>query len=266
MASASTRECQTSNGERSARSVIVDRYSDDTRHTASVPSASARPTVRAATTMLAASRFRSHSQGPTWVSSKSLTSKTRLRSGVAYVPKLSRWASPQIWIWTPVEGVRLMSLAITAGAPRKKVNGDSDIRSLRTGTRSASRVRLDAASSATGSVRSLDARHSPWTERRTPAAEVAARGPQLLASATRRRRTHLPDDPAPMTGTAGPTTNWNENAFPPRNRTPKRRGGSRVLDQQVPRSAPGRTRTCDRPLRRRLLCPLSYGGLGNQTG
>ena len=25
-------------------------------------------------------------------------------------------------------------------------------------------------------------------------------------------------------------------------------------------SAPGRTRTCDQPLRRRLLYPLSYGG------
>ena len=25
--------------------------------------------------------------------------------------------------------------------------------------------------------------------------------------------------------------------------------------------ASGRTRTCDRPLRRRLLCPLSYGGV-----
>ena len=25
--------------------------------------------------------------------------------------------------------------------------------------------------------------------------------------------------------------------------------------------APGRNRTCDRPLRRRLLYPLSYGGL-----
>jgi hypothetical protein len=24
-------------------------------------------------------------------------------------------------------------------------------------------------------------------------------------------------------------------------------------------SVPGRIRTCDRPLRRRLLCPLSYG-------
>jgi hypothetical protein len=30
---------------------------------------------------------------------------------------------------------------------------------------------------------------------------------------------------------------------------------SRVLT-----SAPGRTRTCDQPLRRRLLYPLSYGG------
>ncbi len=30
------------------------------------------------------------------------------------------------------------------------------------------------------------------------------------------------------------------------------------------RSTPGRTRTCDRPLRRRLLYPLSYGGSASE--
>jgi hypothetical protein len=42
---------------------------------------------RAATTKLAASRFTSHSHGPGWTSSKSLTLNSRLRSGVAKLPK-----------------------------------------------------------------------------------------------------------------------------------------------------------------------------------
>ena len=44
---------------------------------------------------LAASRLTSHSHGPGSVSSKSLMSKTRRRSGEAKMPKFDRWASPQ---------------------------------------------------------------------------------------------------------------------------------------------------------------------------
>ena len=50
---------------------------------------------RAATIMLAASRLTSHSHGPGSVSSKSLTSNTRFRSGEANAPKFERCASPQ---------------------------------------------------------------------------------------------------------------------------------------------------------------------------
>jgi hypothetical protein len=39
----------------------------------------------------------------------------------------------------------------------------------------------------------------------------------------------------------------------------KRRPGPRATVSHL-RGAPGRVRTCDPPLRRRPLCPLSYGG------
>ena len=63
------------------------------------------PLTRPATTKLAASRFRSHSHGARSVSSKSLISKIRLRSGVAKSPKLRRWQSPQACTAMPVVGV-----------------------------------------------------------------------------------------------------------------------------------------------------------------
>ena len=50
---------------------------------------------RPAISKLAARRLTSHSQGPGRVSSKSLTSNTRRRSGAAKTPKFERWASPQ---------------------------------------------------------------------------------------------------------------------------------------------------------------------------
>ena len=68
--------------------------------------------------MLAASRFTSHSHGPGSVSSKSLTSKTSLRSGEPNSPKLDRCASPQACTMIPVAGVRARSLAIGRAAPR----------------------------------------------------------------------------------------------------------------------------------------------------
>jgi hypothetical protein len=54
--------------------------------------------------MLATGRSRSHSQGPTSVSSKSLMSMTRSRSGEAYRPKFDACASPQIHAVTPEVG------------------------------------------------------------------------------------------------------------------------------------------------------------------
>ena len=67
---------------------------------------------------LAASRLMSHSQGPGRVSSKSLTSKTMPRSGVAYIPKLEAWASPHACTISPEAGEPARSAAITAAAPR----------------------------------------------------------------------------------------------------------------------------------------------------
>jgi hypothetical protein len=38
--------------------------------------------------------------------------------------------------------------------------------------------------------------------------------------------------------------------------------GETIRYRSIIQSAPGRTRTCDRQLRRLPLCPLSYGGVG----
>ncbi|MNT89583.1 hypothetical protein D3C72_2303370 [compost metagenome] len=83
---------------------------------------------RAATAKLIAKRLTSHSQGAGRVSSKSLMSKIRLRSGVANKPKFIRWQSPQAWTWMPVVGVAARSWAINPAEPRKKVKG---LRSMR---------------------------------------------------------------------------------------------------------------------------------------
>jgi hypothetical protein len=68
--------------------------------------------------MLAAIRLTSHSQGPGSVSSKSLRSNTRERSGAAKAPKFEMCASPQSWARNPEAGVLARSAAISAAAPR----------------------------------------------------------------------------------------------------------------------------------------------------
>ncbi len=87
-----------------------------------------KPRDRAATTMLAARRLRSHSHGPRWVSSKSFMSNSRFRSGEANNPKLERCASPASWTVKPLVGVGARSAAIGSAAPRKNVNGETAIR------------------------------------------------------------------------------------------------------------------------------------------
>ncbi len=67
--------------------------------------AAPRPRSRPHISMLAAKRFTSHSHGPGAVSSKSLTSKTSLRSEAANPPKFAIWASPHACTRNPVEGV-----------------------------------------------------------------------------------------------------------------------------------------------------------------
>jgi hypothetical protein len=76
------------------------------------------PLSRPATVKLAASRLTSHSNGPGSVSSKSLTSKTRLRSGEANAPKFDRCASPHSCTRSPDAGVVARSAAIGSAAPR----------------------------------------------------------------------------------------------------------------------------------------------------
>ncbi len=85
--------------------------------------------------MLAAKRFTSHSHGPGAVSSKSLTSKTSLRSEAANPPKFAIWASPHACTRNPVEGVVTRSAAMTSALPRKKANGEALMRSRRSPTR-----------------------------------------------------------------------------------------------------------------------------------
>ena len=77
-----------------------------------------KPLARPAMTTLAASRLTSHSQAAGSVSSKSLASKTRRRSGEAKRPKLEMWASPLACTMMSVRGVVARSKAITAGVPR----------------------------------------------------------------------------------------------------------------------------------------------------
>ena len=70
-------------------------------------------------------RFRSHSHGPWWVSSKSVTSKSRSRSGEAKIPKFARWASPLSLHGDPGGRGRGQVVAMTAAAPRRNANGDA---------------------------------------------------------------------------------------------------------------------------------------------
>src|ERR1700736_900539 len=86
------------------------------------------PDSRPATTSDAAIRFRSHSNGPRMVSSKSLISKTNRPSGAAYAPRFRTWASPHSWVKIPVWGSTARSAAITGTAPRKNPNGEAAIR------------------------------------------------------------------------------------------------------------------------------------------
>ena len=95
IAATSSRVYQTSMLRISAKRAIASRYSRAAAITTERQTASSKPRSRPATAMLAASRFRSHSNGPGSVSSKSLMLKTSLRSGAAKMPKLERCASPQ---------------------------------------------------------------------------------------------------------------------------------------------------------------------------
>jgi hypothetical protein len=81
-------------------------------------SAGVKPLLRAAIVKLAAIRFRSYSNGPGRVSSKSFRPNMSCRSGEAKPPKLDRCASPQSCTTRPAIGVAARSVAITFAAPR----------------------------------------------------------------------------------------------------------------------------------------------------
>ena len=102
----------------SANRIIDSRYDRTVARTMRARSLSVKPLARPAMTRLAASRLTSHSQGPGSVSSKSLMSKSRWRSGEASSRKFSRWASPQSWALMPESGVPDRSDAMIAAAPR----------------------------------------------------------------------------------------------------------------------------------------------------
>ena len=102
----------------SANPRIAVRYPSPAARVILRQSLAVNPLSRPATVRLAASRLTSHSNGPGRVSSKSLTSKTRLRSGEANAPKFDRWASPHSCTRSPDAGVVARSAAIGSAAPR----------------------------------------------------------------------------------------------------------------------------------------------------
>ena len=147
-----TRRC-TSAPPACANSSMRLRYALPTPKTALRRSVLEKPRSRAAISTLAAKRLTSHSQGPGSVSSKSLTSNTRERSGDANTPKFDRCASPHACTVKPDRGVVARSEAIINAAPRKNANGEVSIRPYRIGTNSGTRDRACDSRSSTGSGR-----------------------------------------------------------------------------------------------------------------
>ncbi len=111
-------EYQTSMRRIAAYRAIQSRYDRTVARVAVRFCAALKPFERPAMMMLVASRLTSHSQGAGSVSSKSLASNTRRRSGDAKMPKLERCASPLACTMMSVRGVVDRSKAITAGVPR----------------------------------------------------------------------------------------------------------------------------------------------------
>ena len=110
------------------------------------------PAASAATAKLAASRLRSAVKSTSGsVSSKSLMSNSALPSGDKKAPKFIKWQSPHACVFMPGLGCLARSNAIRAAAPRRKANGDCDMRSRRIGTSAGSRPLLVSSKMAMGS-------------------------------------------------------------------------------------------------------------------
>ena len=118
MSSTENRVYQMSSSEAAAKVAIVTRYSRTVDTIAARRSLCLNAFARAAISMLATRRFRSHSHGASAVSSKSFTSNSRCRSGEPKSPKFDRCASPQAWTSKPLLGVPARSSAIVRAAPR----------------------------------------------------------------------------------------------------------------------------------------------------
>ena len=182
--SRSARAYHTSRSRMPANWLIACRYRPTAVRTMSARALRPKPLSRPATDRLAASRLTSHSHGPGWVSSKSLTSNIRRRSGEANAPKFDRCASPHSWVTSPEVGVAARSAAITAAAPRRNVNGDSSMRPCRIGISSGTRVASCAVRTATGSGRSGAVGSSAWL---SSGARVRAARPAAARAAGSRR-------------------------------------------------------------------------------
>ena len=111
-------EYQTSRFFMPAARFMISRYWRTPARTIFERVASSQPLSRPAISRLAAKRFTSHSHGPGRVSSKSFMSKINRRSADPNTPKFDRWASPQIWTWSPELGVPARSDAMIRAAPR----------------------------------------------------------------------------------------------------------------------------------------------------
>ena len=97
---------------------IASRYDFVTRVTTPRISLAEKERERPAISKLAARRLTSHSNGPVLVSSKSLMSKIRARSGAANAPKFERWASPHACTRSPLSVETARSAAMITAAPR----------------------------------------------------------------------------------------------------------------------------------------------------
>jgi hypothetical protein len=163
------RAYQTSRLRIAANSRIASRYERTVLRTAARICFGVNSRSRPAISKLAASRLTSHSHGPGRVSSKSLTSITRRRSGAAKTPKFDRCASPQSWTRKPAEAVPARSAAMMAAPPRKNANSDATMRPCRIGINSGMRVLAWSFSTVTGSGRSFGGSQVAWLERGTSA-------------------------------------------------------------------------------------------------
>jgi hypothetical protein len=101
-----------------ANSAIPNRYALTDSTVTARASTAGEAVVAAAIVKLTAIRFRSYSNGPGRVSSKSFRPKSSSRSGEAKSRSSDRWASPQSCTTRPAIGVVARSLAITLAAPR----------------------------------------------------------------------------------------------------------------------------------------------------